>query len=849
MNNHHDNENPLRILHIEDSPPDAEIIRERLIDAGFSFHLDWADDEQEFTSFLHGGRYDIILADYQIPGFNAPAAYQLAKTVCPDVPFICVSGAVGEDRAVELIRQGATDYVQKDRLDRLPLAIQRALDEADERKARIQAEDALREQEEKYRNLFNNAEVGIFRSRFDGSEVLEVNRKFLEIVGMTREEVCGKPSVNLWANPEERNEMKTRLIAGESISNFEYKMLNKQQGDIRNCLTSLRLYREQGILEGSVVDITEYRRASLYRKISGEVLSILNDSNVLQDSIQRVLAVLKTRTGLDAVGIRLQKGDDFPYYVQEGFSRDFLLKENTLSERSVDGGVCLDKNGNINLECTCGLVITGKTDPSSPLFTPGGSFWTNDSFPLLDIPPDQDPRRHPRNRCIHEGYASVALIPIRNQNTIVGLLQFNDRRKGCFTLNMVEILEGIALHIGAALMRKRIEEQIHELNRDFISFLENTTDFIYFKDNKGCFGFCSQTVADITGHASWRDMIGKRNRDIFPEDMALMYNAQDDSVLSTGKPLLNEENLYCDASGEKKWVSTSKWPLLNAEGKIEGLFGISRDITKQKRLEGEILHINRTLEIRVEQEVQKNMEQERIMIHQSRMAAMGEMLGNIAHQWRQPLSSLGILLYNIKDACQYNELDVAYMDKAFADGNRIIQSMSSTITDFHSFFSTDNAVCVFSVREQIEKAIALVESEFLRSQISIRMDAPEDLKMSSFPNRFSQVLLNLLSNAKEAILKHQPPIPGKVEIVAAEQDGRGCVWVRDTGGGIPEDIRGRIFDPYFSTKERGSGIGLYMSKMIIERHMSGSITARNIEGGAELRICVPLAKDGSCHLS
>ena len=123
-----------------------------------------------------------------------------------------------------------------------------------------QAEEALRESEKKYRNLFNNAEVGIFRSRLDGSEVLEVNRRFLEIVGMTMEETMGKPSVNLWADPKERAEMVKKLVADGSVSAFEYKMLNKQQGDVRDCLTSLRLYREQGILEGSILDITERKR-------------------------------------------------------------------------------------------------------------------------------------------------------------------------------------------------------------------------------------------------------------------------------------------------------------------------------------------------------------------------------------------------------------------------------------------------------------------------------------------------------------------------------------------------------------------------------------------------------------
>ena len=212
-------------------------------------------------------------------------------------------------------------------------------------------------------------------------------------------------------------------------------------------------------------DITERKRVEAYKEIGREILHILNEPGDMQDAIQRVLAVLKTQTGFDAVGIRLQEGDDFPYFVQDGFSEDFLLTENTLVERAADGGVCRDKDGFIKLECTCGLVISGRTDLASPLFTRGGSCWTNDSFPLLDIPQSEDPRLHPRNNCIHQGYASVALVPVRAKDRIVGLIQLNDRRKGCFSLQIVELLEGMALHIGSALMRKRAEEALRESDR------------------------------------------------------------------------------------------------------------------------------------------------------------------------------------------------------------------------------------------------------------------------------------------------------------------------------------------------------------------------------------------------
>lgn len=136
-------ERPLKILHLEDSPHDAELIRERLVDADFSVELDWACDEKEFRAFLERGGYDVILADYRLSRFEAPEALKLSKAFLPDVPFIAVTGAVGEETAVELLKQGATDYVLKDRPDRLPLAIRRALNEAKESRARREAEESL----------------------------------------------------------------------------------------------------------------------------------------------------------------------------------------------------------------------------------------------------------------------------------------------------------------------------------------------------------------------------------------------------------------------------------------------------------------------------------------------------------------------------------------------------------------------------------------------------------------------------------------------------------------------------------------------------------------------------------
>ena len=321
------------------------------------------------------------------------------------------------------------------------------------------------------------------------------------------------------------------------------------------------------------------------------------------------------------------------------------------------------------------------------------------------------------------------------------------------------------------------------------------------------------------------------------------------------------------ANGEFRIVEVYSTPIAD-EGKPL-LVSIVHDITERKRGEKELheqqamlrreieerqnaqatLHaqrrqleeLNRSLEERIAQTVAELRQKDQVLISQNRQAAMGEMIGNIAHQWRQPLNALGLLLANIKDAQHYQELDEPYLERSIAEGNRLIQKMSATINDFRDFFNPGKEAVAFAARQQIAQAIALVESSFKNSGIELRLEADREVYLTGFPNEYSQVLLNLVSNARDAIVSRGNQ-PGSIVIRLSESDGRGCVTVTDNGGGIPLPSMDRIFEPYFSTKEMGTGIGLYMSQMIIERNMGGSISARNVAGGAEFTVITPLAK-------
>ena len=244
----------------------------------------------------------------------------------------------------------------------------------------------------------------------------------------------------------------------------------------------------------------------------------------------------------------------------------------------------------------------------------------------------------------------------------------------------------------------------------------------------------------------------------------------------------------------------------------------------------------------LKEETERRVMSERALIQQSRLAAMGEMIGNIAHQWRQPLNALGMLLANLLDTWRYGQFSEAYLEESALQGDRLIQKMSTTINVFRDFFRPGKAAAAFSARSQVEEALALVGASFRHNGIELGLEPGPEIATLGHANEYSQVLLNLLSNARDAILA-VPGRAGRVRITL-DRDGDQCrLRVADNGGGVPEELLEHIFEPYFSTKPTsGTGLGLYMARMIIQRNMGGAVTVRNLEEGAEFTVTTPLAE-------
>ncbi|MDN5048661.1 sensor histidine kinase [Aliarcobacter butzleri] len=264
-------------------------------------------------------------------------------------------------------------------------------------------------------------------------------------------------------------------------------------------------------------------------------------------------------------------------------------------------------------------------------------------------------------------------------------------------------------------------------------------------------------------------------------------------------------------------------------GKIEKL------ISQEKKL-------NTELEEKVIVETSKQKEQEQLLIQQTRLAAMGEMIGNIAHQWRQPLNALGLILQNLKFSYEIGELDEKMIDKSVKKATLLTENMSKTIDDFRNFFRPNKAKENFKINEGITKAVELIESTFEHNNIKLEKDfVSSEIEFFGFANEFSQVILNLLTNAKDAVLENK--IENPLIIIQTKIDDEYIyISIKDNGLGIKDEIINKIFEPYFTTKDegKGTGIGLYMSKIIIENNMNGKIEVKNEQNGANVIIKLPI---------
>lgn len=251
---------------------------------------------------------------------------------------------------------------------------------------------------------------------------------------------------------------------------------------------------------------------------------------------------------------------------------------------------------------------------------------------------------------------------------------------------------------------------------------------------------------------------------------------------------------------------------------------ISYVYIREKKLKNKIEDLNKNLEKKVFLEVEKNKQKERLMLHQSRFAQMGEMLSMIAHQWRQPLNNLSVLNQTVILKYKLNKLDKEVIESFKKNSKIQIEQMSQTIDDFSNFFKPDKEKVDFVINDSVKQSVDILNAILEKHTIKVKIHEEEQLNVTSYKNEFNQAILNILNNAKDALIENN--IENKqIDINLKKEKNTFVISVIDNAGGIPQNIIDRIFDPYFSTKDEknGTGLGLYMTKIIIEEHIKAKI--------------------------
>jgi PAS domain S-box-containing protein len=433
--------------------------------------------------------------------------------------------------------------------------------------------------------------------------------------------------------------------------------------------------------------------------------------------------------------------------------------------------------------------------------------------------------------------------------------------------------------------RKKAEKSLQE-SRDYLDKIINSiADPIFVKDREHKFVLVNDSLCALVG-SSRGEIAGRTDYDFFPREQVDVFLEKDEIVFETERENINEEEIT-DGQGDKRAIVTKKSLYRDRNGN-KFIVGIIRDITElkqkeqelrtlneelesrvaartselaalnsdllkeigeRKRAEAEIKRrqrqleeLNDNLEKRVEEEVAKNREKDIILIQQNRQAALGEMLDHIAHQWKQPISTISLIVQDLEEASSCGDLTNEYCRDAVHKTLALLEHMAQTIDVFRDFYRPEKEKTIFRVKDSIDMAVGFIAPALRLHAIAVELDVDPGLLAVGFPKEYAQVLLNILGNARNALAEKKIEKP-RVKLRAFAEDGKAVITIADNAGGIPDKNLNKIFKPYFTTRKiaGGTGIGLYMSKNIIEKSMGGTLSAANIDGGAQFRMEIPVS--------
>jgi two-component system CheB/CheR fusion protein len=355
------------------------------------------------------------------------------------------------------------------------------------------------------------------------------------------------------------------------------------------------------------------------------------------------------------------------------------------------------------------------------------------------------------------------------------------------------------------------------------NLVDNISDWIWEVDQNGVYTYVSPKSEEILGYKP-EDMIGKTPFDFMPEGEAKKISQSFIEIIKNKLPIKQLENTNITKNGDLVCLETNANPILGKNGELLGYRGADRDITERKKSQ-------QTLK-----------EKEEIILTQSRHAAMGEMISMIAHQWRQPISTISMGANNILVDIELGTVDEESLKEEALTITDQTEFLSKTIDDFRDFFKPNKEKEYTQINSSIEDALNVVGKSLEHNNINIIKKLDCKISLHIFKRELLQVLINILKNAKEALIENKIENK-KIAISTFEDEYNIIIEICDNAGGIKTDMINKIYEPYFTTKGEasGTGLGLYMSKTIVEKHLKGKIKTINKDQGACFRIILPVS--------